>query len=65
MNFTIKKSKSMRISRKKKNILTHDSSLESVSEFKDLGEIVKHNLSWNSHIDRNSQQTVRANFANM
>ena len=30
----------------------YDSPLEIVSEFNDLGALVSHNLSWNSHVDR-------------
>ena len=55
MDFNIKKCKLMRISRKEQplntNLLMHDSSLDIISEFKDLGLLVSYNLSWNSHIN--------------
>lgn len=54
MDFYIKKCKLMRILRKKQpldaNLLMYDSSLDIVSEFKDLGLLVSYNISWNSHI---------------
>ena len=59
IDFYIKKCKVMRISRKKQpldtNLLMHDSSLNIVSEFKDLGLLVSYNLSWNSHINHSFQ----------
>ena len=55
MDFNIKKCKLMRMSRKEQplnaNLLMYDSSLDIVSEFKDLGLLVSYNLSWNSHIN--------------
>ena len=55
MDFYIKNCKLMRISRKTQlldtNLLMYDSSLDIVSEFKDLGLLVSYNPSWNSHIN--------------
>ena len=56
MYFNIRKCTLMRISKKKHpldaNLVMYDSSLDIVSEFKDLGLLVSHNLSWNSHVNR-------------
>ena len=53
----------MRISRKEQplntNLLMHDSSLDIISEFKDLGSLVSYNLSWNSHINRIVSKAIR------
>ena len=55
MDFNIRKCKLMRISKKKyplnANFVMYDSSLDIVSEFKNLGLLVSHNLSWNSHVN--------------
>ena len=63
MDFNIKKCKLMRISRKEQplnaNLLMYDSSLDIVSEFKDLGLLVSYNLSWNSHINRIVSNPIR------
>ena len=63
MDFYIKKCKLMRISRKKQpldaNLLMYDSSLDIVSEFKDLGLLVSYNLSWNSHINHFVSSAIR------
>ena len=63
MDFYIKKCKLMRISRKKQpldaNLLMYESSLDIVSEFKDLGLLVSYNLSWNSHINHIVSSAIR------
>ena len=56
MDFNIRKCKLMRIYKKKQpleaNHVMYDSSPDIVSEFKDFGLLVTHNLSWNSHVNR-------------
>ena len=63
MDFYTKKCKLMRIFRKKQpldaNLLLYDSSLDIVSEFKDLGLLVSYNLSWNSHINHIVSSAIR------
>ena len=63
MDFNIKKCKLMRISRKEQplntNLLMHDSSLDIISAFNDLGLLVSYNLSWNSHINRIVSNPIR------
>ena len=63
MDFNIKKYKLMRVSRKEQplnaNLLMHDSSLDIISEFNDLGLLVSYNLSWNSHINRIVSNPIR------
>ena len=55
MNFNVKKCKIMKISKKLQpltsSFLLENSELEEVKEFKDLGVITNHHLSWNPHID--------------
>ena len=55
MDFNVKKCKLMRITMKKQpfisNFTLKGSVLEEVNEFRDLGLLTNHHLSWNSHID--------------
>ena len=55
MNFNVKKCKIMKITKKiqplTSSFLLENSELEEVKEFKDLGIITNHHLSWNLHID--------------
>ena len=56
MDFNVKKCKIMRITKKKQsfisNFLLHNSLLEEVSEFRDLGITTDQHLCWNLHIDK-------------
>ena len=69
MDFNVKKCKIMRITKKKQpfisNFLLHNSLLEEVSEFRDLGITTDQHLRWNLHIDKvvcsQSKQDVRIN----
>ena len=55
MNFNVKKCKIMKITKKiqplTSSFFLENSELEDVKEFKDLGIITNHHLSWNPHID--------------
>ena len=55
MNFNVKKCKIMKITKKiqpfTSSFFLENSELEEVKEFKDLGIITNHHLSWNPHID--------------
>ena len=55
MTFNVKKCKLMRITQKKKpfrfSFTLNGSVLEEVYEFRDLGLLTNHHLSWNSHVD--------------
>ena len=55
MNFNVKKYKIMKITKKiqplTSSFFLENSELEEVKEFKDLGIITNHHLSWNPHID--------------
>ena len=55
MNFNVKKCKIMKITKKIQPLISsfflENSELEEVKEFKDLGIITNHHLSWNPHID--------------
>ena len=55
MDFTSKKCKIMRITKKQvrftNRVHLSDTVLEEVKEFKDLGILTNNGLSWNSHID--------------
>ena len=55
MDFNVEKCKLMRITMKKQpfisNFTLKGSVLEEVNEFRDLGLLTNHHLSWNSHID--------------
>ncbi|PFX14780.1 RNA-directed DNA polymerase from mobile element jockey [Stylophora pistillata] len=55
MIFNVKKCKMMRITRKKQpfrsSFTLNGSDIEEVYEFRDLGLLMNHHLSWNSHVD--------------
>ena len=55
MDFNVKKCKLVRITMEKQpfisNFTLKGSVLEEVNEFRDLGLLTNHHLSWNSHID--------------
>ena len=56
MEFNVKKCKLMRICKKRSPLLSdlhlNNSTLQSTSDFSDLGLVTNCNLSWNNHIDK-------------
>ncbi|PFX16618.1 hypothetical protein AWC38_SpisGene19089 [Stylophora pistillata] len=63
MTFNVKKCKMMRITRKKEpfrsSFILNGSDVEEVYEFRDLGLIMSHHLSWNSHVDATTNKAKR------